>query len=110
MSVRAVRQLAEHDGKPPEQTTAEALRAYVLHLKHVKQWSRAGMTIALGGIKCFFEHTRQRPWTRRTCIRPPQDTRLPTVLSRDAVQGLVHHGWRQRYRVCLHTIYACGLR
>ncbi|MGH8057406.1 MAG: phage integrase N-terminal SAM-like domain-containing protein, partial [Candidatus Entotheonellia bacterium] len=44
MDVRAVRQLAEHDGKSPDQTTEEELRDYFLHTKHVENWSRAGMT------------------------------------------------------------------
>jgi integrase/recombinase XerD len=51
--VRAVRQLAEHYGKPPDQTTDEELREYFLHIKHIKTWSRAGMTIALCGLKFF---------------------------------------------------------
>lgn len=110
MSVRAVRQRAEHYGKPPDQTTEEELREYFLHIKNVKQWSRAGMTIALCGIKFFSEHTLQRPWTSLPFIRPPKDTRLPTVLSRDEVQHILHHVRLPRYRVCLHTIDACGLR
>jgi integrase/recombinase XerD len=110
MYVRAVRQLAEHDGKPPDQTTAEALREYFLHIKNITKWSRAGMTIALCGIKFFYEHTLQRQWTSLQFIRPPKDTRLPTVLSRDEVQHILHHVRLLRYRVCLHTIYSCGLR
>lgn len=110
MYVRAVRQLAEPYGKPPDQTTEEERREYFLHVKNVKPWSRAGMTIALCGIKCFYEHTLQRQWTSLQFIRPPQDTRLPTVLSRDEVQRLLHHVRLPRYRVCWHTIYSCGLR
>ena len=110
MYVRAVRQLAEQYGKPPDRITAEALREYFLHVKNVKQWSRAGMTIALCGIKFFYAHTLQHQWTSLTCIRPPKDTRLPTVLSRDEVQCLLHHVRRPRYRVCVHTIDSCGLR
>lgn len=110
MYVRAVRQLAEHDGKSPDQTTEEELRDYFLHTKHVKNWSRAGMTIALCGITFFYEHTLQRQWTSLTFIRPPKDKRLPTVLRRGEVQHLLHHVWLQRYRVCLHTLDSCGLR
>ena len=110
MYVRAVRQLAEHYGKPPDQTTEEELCEYFLHIKNVKKWSRAGMTIALCGIKFFYAHTLQRQWTSLTFIRPPKDKRLPTVLSRDEVQCLLHQVRLQRYRVCLHTIYSCGLR
>jgi site-specific recombinase XerD len=110
MYVRAVRQLAEHYGKPPDQTTDDELREYFLHIKNVKKWSRAGMTIALCGIKFFYEHTLQRQWTSLQFIRPPKDKRLPTVLSRDEVQHILQHVRLLRYRVCLHTIYSCGLR
>ena len=51
--VRAVRQLAEHYGKPPDQTTDEALREYFLPIKPIKTWARAGMTIARCGLKFF---------------------------------------------------------
>jgi integrase/recombinase XerD len=110
MYVRAVRQLAEHYGKPPDQTSEEELREYFLHLKNVKKWSRAGMTIALCGIKFFYEYTLQRQWTSLTFIRPPKDKRLPTVLSRDEVQCILQHVRLPRSRVCLQTIYSCGLR
>jgi integrase/recombinase XerD len=110
MYVRAVRPRAEHYGKPPDQTTEEALREYFLPIKHLKKWSRAGMTIALCGIKFFYEHTLQRQGTSRQFIRPPKDTRLPTVLSRDEVQHLLQHVRLLRSRVCLHTIYSWGLR
>jgi hypothetical protein len=53
LSVRAVRQLAEPYGKPPDQTTDEALREYVLPIKPIKTWARAGMTLARYGRKCF---------------------------------------------------------
>ncbi|MBI1987149.1 MAG: phage integrase N-terminal SAM-like domain-containing protein [Nitrospinae bacterium] len=51
MYVRAVLQLAEHYHKSPDKITEEELRDYFLHIKNVKKWSRAGMTIALCGIK-----------------------------------------------------------
>ncbi len=40
MYIRAVRQLAEHYHKPPDQITEEELRQYFLHIKNVKKWSR----------------------------------------------------------------------
>ena len=55
MSVRAVRQLAEHDPKSPARITEEALRDSFLSLKHVKHSSRSATTIALCGITFFYE-------------------------------------------------------
>ena len=62
MYVRAVRMLAEHYNKPPDQITEEELRRYFLHIKNDKKWSRAGITIALCGIKFFYEKTLKRKW------------------------------------------------
>jgi integrase len=43
-------------------------------------------------------------------MRPPQTHRLPVVLSRDEVWRILHLVRLPIYRVCLITIYACGLR
>ena len=54
---RAVRQLAAHYGKSPDQICEEELRDYFLYLKNEKKVSRSASTVALCGIKFFFEHT-----------------------------------------------------
>lgn len=108
--VRAVRQLAAHYHKPPDQIGEEEFRQYFLYLKNVRKVSRSTCTIALCGIKFFYEQTLQRPWRTFELIRPAPEHKLPVVLSLPEVGRIltcVHH---QRYRVCLSTIYACGLR
>jgi integrase/recombinase XerD len=67
-SVRAVRQLAEHYHKSPARITQEELRDDFLYLKNVKHYSRSASTIALCGIKFFYEHTLKRDWpTSNAC-------------------------------------------
>jgi site-specific recombinase XerD len=110
MYVRAVRQLAQHYRKSPDRITEEELRQYFLHIKNVKKWSRAGCTIALCGIKFFFEHTLKRQWTTLTFVRPPRQKTLPTVLSHDEIRLIFSKVRFLRYRTCLQTIYSCGLR
>ncbi len=110
MYVRAIRQLAEHDHKSPDCITEEELRAYFLYLKNVKHYSRSASTIALCGIKFFYEHTLQRAWTTLTFVRPPREKKLPVILSIAEVRTILAHLKLLRYRVCLTTIYACGLR
>ncbi len=108
--VRAVRQLAEHYGKSPDRISEEELRQYFLYLKNVKHASRSACTIALCGIKFFYQYTLRRQWTTLDLVRPPREKKLPVVLSTAEVRrilGCLHH---QRYRVCLSTIYSCGLR
>jgi len=108
--VQAMHQLVKYCHKPPDQIGQEEFRQYFLYLKNVRRVSRSTCTIALCGIKFFYEHTLERPWHTFELIRPPQEKKLPVVLSVQEVGHIlacVHH---QRYRVCLSTIYACGLR
>jgi site-specific recombinase XerD len=105
-----VRQLAEHYHKPPDQITEEELRQYFLYLKDVKGVSRSSCTIALCGIKFFFERTLERHWSTLDLVRPRPEKKLPVVLSLTEVGQVLRCVHQPRYRVCLATIYACGLR
>jgi site-specific recombinase XerD len=108
--VQAVRQLAAHYHKSPDQINEEELRQYFLYLKNIKHVSRSTQTIALCGIKFFYEHTLKRTWHTLDFARPAKEKKLPVVLSMQEVGrilGCVHY---TRYQVCLTTIYACGLR
>ena len=108
--VRAVRQLAEHYHKSPDLITEEELRQYFLFLKNVKHYSRSTATIAICGIRFFFERTLQREWTIFNLMRPAPEKKLPVILSRAEVRQILAGVRRPRYRVCLATIYSCGLR
>jgi site-specific recombinase XerD len=108
--VYAVQRLAQHYRKSPDLITEEELRQYFLHLTQIRHYARATVTIALCGVKFFFERTLQKTWTSLALMRPPQTHRLPVVLSRDEVWRILHLVRLPVYRVCLITIYACGLR
>jgi integrase len=106
----AVQQLAAHYRKPPDQISEEELRQYFLHLTQVRKLARASVTIALCGIKFFFEQTLQCHWTSLRLMRPPRQSKLPVVLSREEVRRILQLVRIPVYRVCLITIYSCGLR
>jgi integrase/recombinase XerD len=106
----AVRQLAKHYHEPPDEISEEELRQYFLFLKNEKHASRATCTIALCGIKFFFERTLGREWKTFEFLRPQKENKLPEVLSVGEVGRVLGCVHRQRYRVCLTVIYACGLR
>jgi len=108
--VRAVRQLAEYYGKSPAQLSEEELRQYFLYLKNDKQYASSSCMVALSGIKFFYNRTLNRVWPQLDFIKPPPTKRLPVVLSREEVQRLLVCLRRPHYRVCLSTIYSCGLR
>jgi len=108
--LRAVRQLAAYFNKPPDQISEEELRQYFLYLKNIKNASRSTITLALCGIKFFYERTLQRQWATLALVRPQREKKLPVVLSVEEVRQILSRVRRWRYRVCLSTIYACGLR
>lgn len=43
-------------------------------------------------------------------MRPPKEKKLPAILSQEEVRQILGCVYQLRYRVCLSTIYACGLR
>ena len=106
----AVRQMARYYNKSPDLVTEEELRQYFLYLKNVKHAARNTCTIALCGIKFFFQHTLGREWKTFDFLRPPHEHKLPVVLSVEEVGRILNCVHHQRYRVCLTLIYACGLR
>jgi len=106
----AVRQLAEHYHTSPDQLTEEHLRQYFLYLANQKKVARATATIALCGIKFFYEQTLHRQWPTLKLIRPPREKKLPVVLSREEVRRALGAVRIPVYRACLTTIYAGGLR
>ena len=108
--VQAVRLLAEHYHKSPDLISEEELRQYFLYLKNVKKYSRSSTTIALCGIKFFFEHTLHRDFPILNFIRPHREKKLPAILSPDEVRRILQLLRLPAYRTCLSTIYSCGLR
>jgi len=108
--VRVVRQLAEYYGKSPEQVSEAELRGYFLYLKNEKQAARSTCTQALCGVKFFYQQTLQREWAILEFIRPAQEHQLPVVLTIEEVGALLSRVRLPHYRVCLSTIYSCGLR
>jgi integrase/recombinase XerD len=108
--VRVVRQLAEHCDKSPDLVSEEEPRLFFLYLKNGKQVSSSTLTVALCGLKFFYEHMLRREWVTLDLVHPARKKRLPVVLSIAQVRGILGHIRHPRYRVCLSSIYACGLR
>jgi site-specific recombinase XerD len=63
-----------------------------------------------GGIKFFFEQTLNRNWSLFSIVRPAPEHKFPVILSLEEVREILNRVRLLRYRVCLSTIYACGLR
>jgi len=108
--VATVRRLSEHYSRSPDRINEEELRRYFLYTKDERKLSRSSITIALCGIKFFYQKTLQQQWSLFDIARPPRETKLPVVLSRDEVTQILAEVRTPLYRACLITIYSCGLR
>ena len=108
--LQAVQKLARHYAKSPSAISEEELRAYFLHLTRVEHCAHGTLKIAQSGIKFCFAVTLQKHWPVLGLIRPGKEKKLPVVLSRTEVRTVLSCVRAPVYRVCLNTIYACGLR
>ena len=108
--LRAATQLVRYIGKSPEEISPEELRSYFVYLTNEKKAARASITIALCGIKFLYEQVLHEEWQRFGLVRPQKEHKLPVVLSVEEVRRALTAVKQAPYRVCLSTLYACGLR
>jgi site-specific recombinase XerD len=108
--VHAVKQLAQHFHRSPDQLSDEDLREYFLYLANEKKLARSTTTIALCGIRFLYQRTLHQQWPTLELVRPAYEYKLPVVLSHDEVLRILAEVQVPKYRTCLATIYSCGLR
>ena len=108
--IRAVRLMTEYVHHGPDKVTEEELRRYFLYLTNEKKCSRSTTSVALCGIRFFYQNTLRRDWPVLRLMRPAPEYKLPVVLSREEVRRVLAEVRKPVYRVCLTTIYSCGLR
>lgn len=85
---------------------------FALHAcgKNDKKAAQSTFSVALYGLKFFYEHTLGREWPTFDLVRPSKRKELPVVLSREEVKEILGNLYKFKYRACLTTIYGCGLR
>ena len=108
--VHVVAQLARYYHRPPDTLEEAEVRGYLLHLKLNKKIARGTFSVVLGGLRFLYQEALGREWKSLSVAKPRSDKKLPVVLSRDEVWSVLDAVRIDVYRVCLTTIYACGLR
>jgi integrase/recombinase XerD len=108
--VHAVAQLARHYRRSPDKLEEDEVRRYLLHLTLEKKIARGSFSVVLGGLRFFYQKALGRDWKSLYVAKPRAEKKLPVVLSRDEVWRVLDAVRIDVYRVCLTTIYACGLR
>lgn len=108
--VGAVKQLAKYYNKSPDELREEELRGYFVYLVKEKQVAGSTCSQALSAVKFLYQYTLKRKMPILDIIRPNVAQKLPEVLSQGEVKRVLGQVRKRHYRVCLSTIYACGLR
>lgn len=108
--VDAVKNLARHYGRSPDRLSEPEVRQFFVHLINEKQVAESTLRVHLYGVKFFYQKTLGRPWLVFDIIRPRRRKKLPVVLSHDEVRRIVRRVRNATVRMCLTTIYSCGLR
>jgi len=108
--VHAVAQLAGYYHRSPDTLEEAEVRRYLLYLKLDKKIARGTFSVVRGGLRFFYFKVLGREWESLDVAKPCSEKRLPVVLSRDEVWGVIDAVRIDAYRVCLTTIYSCGLR
>jgi len=108
--VQVVAQLARYYRRSPDKLAEEEVRRYLLHLTVDKKIARGTFSMVLGGIRFFYHKALGHDWHGLDVAKPRHAKTLPVVLSREEVWRILDAVRMGVYRVCLTTIYACGLR
>ena len=103
--------MSEFYGKSPDRLCPEDIRQYCIHLKCHKKVARQTSTQAICAIKLFWEKTLQRVWPHELAlVRANPQFKLPVVLSAAETRRVLAAVPALDHRVCLVTLYSCGLR
>ena len=108
--LRAVRQLAAHFHKPPDQLTEHDVREYLVYLKEECEYSPSSLKIAASGILFFYTHTVPRDWLTFKSLRIPRPQSLPDVLSIAEARRLIDAVRTPHNQTFFWTVYSLGLR
>ena len=107
---RALRQLVDFCGKPPEAISEAELEAYFLHRRNHDHWAPNSMRISYCGIRFFFVQVLQRNWHLFDILRAKSESRLPAILSQEEVRRILSCVHTPHNYAYLATVYGCGLR
>jgi site-specific recombinase XerD len=105
---RAVRRVAAHFDRCPDQLSGEDYKAYFDALIARRSWSL--VKIERCGLEFFYRHVLERDWPWVGMLKPPVVRSLPDVLTVDEIASIVVHTRERRYQTFWWVAYSMGLR
>jgi len=108
--VHAVKQLAVHYGRSPDQLSEQELRDYFLYRANEKQVANSTLRLQIFAVKFLYTRTLQRPWPTLKILRGRPQQKLPVVLDPKEAKRLLAVQRSPVARMCATLMYCCGLR
>ncbi len=108
--LNAVRRLAGHYHRSPDQLSEQQLREYFTYLVEKKRVPSSTLRTEIFGVKFLFDKTLGRPWPTLKFLRARPSYKLPVVLDREEAQRLIGLIRCPAVRMCATMMYSCGLR
>ncbi len=108
--VAAVRGVAQHYGKAPDELSDDEIQRYLLYLREERQLSASSRQQIRCGLKFFYEVTVRRPHAALALPVARQPQKLPAILSREEVRRLLDATQTLRQCAMLMLTYGGGLR
>ena len=108
--VSAVRRLAKHYRRSPDQLTAGEVQSYLAQMIEMEGLSWSTCSIAANAFRFLYHVTLGMKEVDFVVPWPRQPQRLPEVLSREEVSRLFESATCSKHRLLFETIYGCGLR
>src|ERR1039458_623927 len=106
----AVKQFAEHFHRAPDRLGAEHIREYQLYLFRERKLAAKTGAQRVAALRFFYVKTLKRHHMLEPLPFPRLPEKLPTVLSREEVGGLLAASANRLHRTMLMTLYSTGVR
>lgn len=101
---------SKYYGKSPDLLGQEEIKNYLHYIVSERNLSKSYVNQVYSALKFFYETTLGREWDLKRIPRAKKDRKLPQVLSRSEVKGILDCTRNIKHKAILTTIYASGLR
>jgi site-specific recombinase XerD len=108
--IEAVARLARHHGFSPDTLTAHQVQAYLLHLLGERKLSRSTVNQYGCAFRFLYTQVLERDHGSFQIPLAPAPQRLPEILSREEIAGLIAAAQQPKARTFFMLAYGTGLR
>ena len=106
----AVKDLARHYHRSPDQISLEEIQAYFVYLVKERHLSDASCRLYLNGLRFLYLQVLAWQAFDVPIPHPKRVQRIPELLTREEVARLIAGVANLKHRMLLMTCYGCGLR